>query len=95
MVNFSMPMPVPTLQFGRKLQLVTWAMTIQHALSYAVSKRQIMCREAVQGDAVKIASDDWMLARYNDPSTRPVFRRNEVLVKVKDFDLWGAGCMKA
>ena len=49
----------------------------------------------MQGDAVKVASNDWMLARYNDPSTRPIFRRNEVLVKVKDFDLWGAGCMKA
>eukprot|EP00879_Flechtneria_rotunda_P020020 GHRR01021048.1.p2 GENE.GHRR01021048.1~~GHRR01021048.1.p2 ORF type:complete len:194 (+),score=67.76 GHRR01021048.1:955-1536(+) len=30
----------------------------------------------------------WTLARYNDPSVRPMFRRNEVLMHLKDFDLW-------
>ena len=32
--------------------------------------------------------DEWVLARYNDPSTWPWLRRNEVLVAVKDFHLW-------
>lgn len=30
----------------------------------------------------------WVLARYNDPSVKPRFRRNEVLMKLKSFDLW-------
>lgn len=30
----------------------------------------------------------WVLARYNDPSVKPRFRRNEVLMKLEGFDLW-------
>lgn len=30
----------------------------------------------------------WTLARYNDPSVKPRFRRNEVLMQLRDFDLW-------
>ncbi|KAF8066298.1 heme-binding-like protein [Scenedesmus sp. PABB004] len=30
----------------------------------------------------------WSLARYNDPSVKPRFRRNEVLVQLASFDLW-------
>jgi hypothetical protein len=30
----------------------------------------------------------WTLARYNDPSVKPRFRRNEVLIALQDFDLW-------
>jgi hypothetical protein len=30
----------------------------------------------------------WALARYNDPSVAPVFRRNEVLIELKEFELW-------
>jgi len=33
-------------------------------------------------------SSKWTLARYNDPSVKPRFRRNEVLIKLKMFDLW-------
>lgn len=32
--------------------------------------------------------DAWVLARYNDPSVKPRFRRNEILMQLKDFDLW-------
>ena len=34
------------------------------------------------------ADDSYILARYNDPSTRPSFRRNEVLLPLTDFSLW-------
>lgn len=34
-------------------------------------------------------SSSWMLARYNDPSVKPRFRRNEILVELRDFNLWG------
>lgn len=30
----------------------------------------------------------WTLARYNDPSVPARLRRNEVLVRLSDFDLW-------
>lgn len=35
-----------------------------------------------------VDSAAWTLARYNDPSVKPRFRRNEVLMRLKDFDLW-------
>ena len=40
-------------------------------------------------DNLQRASNKWTLARYNDPSTKGPFRLNEVLVNVKNFDLWG------
>lgn len=40
-------------------------------------------------DKLQATPDQWTLARYNDPSTKGPFRLNEVLVKVKNFDLWG------
>jgi hypothetical protein len=45
-------------------------------------------RAALSRDRISVASHEWVLARYNDPSTRPMFRRNEVLLPVADFDLW-------
>lgn len=45
---------------------------------------------ALQGARLKpVNSSSWMLARYNDPSVKPRFRRNEILVELQDFDLWG------
>jgi hypothetical protein len=45
---------------------------------------------ALQADGLQVADPDaWALARYNDPSVRPQFRRNEVLMQLQDFDLWG------
>jgi hypothetical protein len=32
--------------------------------------------------------DAWVLARYNDPSVKPRFRRNEILMQLQEFDLW-------
>lgn len=46
-------------------------------------------RQAMARDQLKAASEKWTLARYNDPSTKAPFRRNEVLVSVQEFDLWG------
>ena len=44
---------------------------------------------AMARDDLQAAANDWTLARYNDPSTKGPFRRNEVLVSVMNFDLWG------
>ncbi len=46
---------------------------------------------AMARDDLQAAANDWTLARYNDPSTKGPFRRNEVLVSVMNFDLWGQG----
>lgn len=51
-------------------------------------------REAMASDDLQAAANDWMLARYNDPSTKGPFRRNEVLVSVMNFNLWGQGVTK-
>ena len=52
------------------------------------SQKAAELRDSLQADRVDYDNSKWILARYNDPSTRPAFRRNEVLVLVKDFDLW-------
>lgn len=39
-------------------------------------------------DKLETSPDKWTLARYNDPSTKGPFRLNEVLVNVKNFNLW-------
>lgn len=44
-------------------------------------------RRALQRDGLA-AELGWTLARYNDPSVKAPFRRNEVLIKLKEFDLW-------
>ena len=53
------------------------------------------CREAEQNlrsklvaDGLKPEGSTWWLARYNDPSVKPQFRRNEVLIPLVEFDLW-------
>ena len=46
-------------------------------------------RQKMARDKIQAVSETWTLARYNDPSTKGPFRRNEVLVPVKNFDLWG------
>jgi hypothetical protein len=43
-------------------------------------------RAAVAADGLNVGGD-WVLARYNDPSVLPPFRRNEVLVPLAGFQL--------
>ena len=52
------------------------------------SAQLLQLQGALARDNVMLASDDWLLARYNDPSTKGPFRRNEVMVPVQDFDIW-------
>ena len=48
-------------------------------------------RDCMQRDGLQAkSSKDWLLARYNDPSTKPMFRRNDVLVELAIFDIWEA-----
>jgi len=51
-------------------------------------------RIAMARDDLQASAKDWTLARYNDPSTKGPFRRNEVLISVINFDLWGRGVKK-
>lgn len=46
-------------------------------------------RRTLERDRLKPSANEWALARYNDPSTKPWFRRNEVLMPVDNFELWG------
>lgn len=47
-------------------------------------------QQALQTDNIAYDSSKWILARYNDPSTKPAKRRNEVLIPLKDFDIWAS-----
>ena len=53
-----------------------------------VQQHQTLLRQALRQDEVPVDSDEYLLARYNDPSTMAVQRRNEVLIPIKDFELW-------
>ena len=56
--------------------------------SEAAAQKQQQLQALMQRRKIFAAGDEWFLARYNDPSTKPMFRKNEVLIPVKDFDLW-------
>jgi hypothetical protein len=45
-------------------------------------------RSALARDGLR-ARPGATLARYNDPGVKPARRRNEVLVELEGFDLWG------
>jgi hypothetical protein len=51
-------------------------------------QQQAVLRSALTKDGLQHDGAGYTLARYNDPSTKPFFRRNEVLIPLKDFQLW-------
>ncbi|KAK9806065.1 hypothetical protein WJX73_010820 [Symbiochloris irregularis] len=66
------------------------ARTFSGAANTQTSQQQAdLLRQALLRAGLKPNSEQWVLARYNDPSTRPLFRRNEVLMPVDGFSLWG------
>ena len=54
----------------------------------AASQKEQELRTRIQSRGLSPKGSDWYLARYNDPSTKPMFRKNEVLIPIGDFDLW-------
>ena len=54
----------------------------------AAAQKERELQALMQRRSISAAGDECYLARYNDPSTRPSWRKNEILVPVKDFDLW-------
>lgn len=55
-------------------------------LDFEVTEAERTLRAALLLDGLK-AQDDYQLARYNDPFTLPFLRRNEVLIRLEDFEL--------
>jgi hypothetical protein len=51
-------------------------------------QRRDQLRRSLEADGVDFDPDKWILARYNDPSTKPAARKNEVLIPLKSFDIW-------
>lgn len=54
----------------------------------SASQKERELRFLMQNRSIRAAGQEWFLARYNDPSTKPMFRKNELLIPVKEFDLW-------
>lgn len=54
----------------------------------AAAEQEARLRQALPGRGIVADGSGWLLARYNDPSTKPAFRRNEVLIPLKEFSLW-------
>jgi SOUL heme-binding protein len=60
-----------------------------HPCNSQVQQQLQRLRLAARKHDLKLKSpSDYIVARYNDPSTKPIFRRNEVLVELEDFKLW-------
>ena len=57
----------------------------------AAAQKERELRALMQRRNISAAGSEWYLARYNDPSTKPAQRKNEILIPVKDFDLWESG----
>ena len=53
----------------------------------AAEKRNEL-QQSLQSDSIPYEASKWILARYNDPSTKAAKRKNEVLIPLKDFDIW-------
>lgn len=45
-------------------------------------------RAGMAQDGLTAVADTYVVARYNDPSTKPIFRRNDILIPVSNFQLW-------
>ena len=54
----------------------------------AASQKEQELRTCIQKRGLSAKGSEWYLARYNDPSTKPMFRKNEVLIPIEKFDLW-------
>ncbi len=69
-------------------------MNCSNVFSYGISPPRPLHSASLKRDGVALAAAaaggrSWSLARYNDPSTPPPFRRNEVLMQLDDnFDIW-------
>ena len=62
------------------------AKTLCNAMSTQVVEAERRLRGALLLDGLQ-AGEGYALARYNDPFTLPLFRRNEVLIALTDFEL--------
>ena len=54
----------------------------------AAAQKERELRALLQRRNISASGSEWYLARYNDPSTKPAYRKNEILIPIKDFDLW-------
>ena len=45
-------------------------------------------RGAMAAHGLRPKADDYLVARYNDPGTKAIFRRNDVLIELAEFQLW-------
>lgn len=71
------------------VRLLQGAQLLSRSPCFAQVQQQLQrLRRAMVSHSLKPKSDDYIVARYNDPGTKPVFRRNEVLIELEDFQLW-------
>ena len=57
----------------------------------AISSEKVdFLKQQLDRDGIQYDNQNWILARYNDPSTKPRNRRNEVLIPIRNFDIWNS-----
>ena len=58
------------------------------ALENEVTQEHEKLKKMLKKDKL-VGGEDWILARYNDPFTNPLVRRNEILIPIeRGFNLW-------
>ncbi|EFJ39895.1 hypothetical protein VOLCADRAFT_84753 [Volvox carteri f. nagariensis] len=82
----ALPAPLDP-RIGRKREEGRYAAAIRFSgwpLDYEVVQNERLLRDLLLRDGLRPAPG-YQLARYNDPSTPPMLRRNEVLIRLDDF----------
>ncbi|GLI71638.1 hypothetical protein VaNZ11_016912 [Volvox africanus] len=83
----SLPAPLDS-RIGRKREEESYAAVIRFdgwPLDFEVVQNERLLRDVLLRDGYR-PRPGYQLARYNDPSTPPLLRRNEVLIRLDDFD---------
>lgn len=80
---------MPHLPHARHLPVLATSPAHAHAPAPAPCTTQVVqaerqLRDLLIRDGLRAAAG-YQLARYNDPSTPPLVRRNEVLIRLEDF----------
>lgn len=52
------------------------------------SQKLEFLKQQLAESGISFDQQHWILARYNDPSTKPRNRRNEILIPLKSFNIW-------
>ena len=54
----------------------------------AAAEKEQELRRFIRSKGLSAKGGEWDLARFIDRSSKPMFRKHEILIAIEDFDLW-------